>query len=145
MRGEEWVSRMAAETKRARLTWQQDLRFVGTAPGTPAVTIDGDNVLGPGPMLTLLLAAAACTGSDVVLILQKMREKLTELRIDVAGVRREQEPRRYVSIHLDYWVNGEGLDPAKVRRAIDLSLEKYCSVIHSLAPDIAITYALSLA
>jgi putative redox protein len=96
-------------------------------------------------MLALLMAAAACTGSDVVLVLQKMREKLKELRIDVAGVRREQEPRRYLSIHLDYWVSGEGLDPAKVRRAIDLSLEKYCSVIHSLAPDIAITYALSLA
>jgi putative redox protein len=135
---------MASDPKRASLTWQQDLRFVATAPGTPAITIDGDNVVGPGPMLTLLYAAAGCTGSDVVLVLQKMREKLNELRIDVTGVRREQEPRRYVSIHLDYWVKGEGLDPAKVRRAIDLSLEKYCSVIHSLAPDIAITYALSL-
>jgi putative redox protein len=145
MPDEGWVSSMAPETKRASLTWQQDVRFLGSAPGTPAVTIDGDNVVGPGPMLTLLLAAASCTGSDVVLILQKMREKLKELRIDVAGVRREQEPRRYVSIHLDYRVNGEGLDPAKVRRAIDLSLEKHCSVIHSLAPDIAITYALSLA
>ena len=145
MQGDGWVSSMAQETKRASLTWQQDLRFSGTAPGTPAVTIDGANVVGPGPMLSLLLAAAACTGSDVVLILQKMREKLKELRIDIAGVRREQEPRRYLSIHLDYWVNGEGLDPVKVRRAIDLSLEKYCSVIHSLAPDIAITYALSLA
>jgi putative redox protein len=74
-----------------------------------------------------------------------MREKLREFRIDVAGVRREEEPRRYVSIHLDYWVSGEGLDAAQVHRAIGLSLEKYCSVIHSLAPDIAITYALSLA
>ena len=136
---------MPLETKRASLTWQQDLRFLGSSPGIAPVTLDGDNVVGAGPMLTLLLAAASCTGSDVVLILQKMREKLGELRIDVAGVRREEEPRRYVSIHLDYWVRGEGLDPAKVRRAIDLSLEKYCSVIHSLAPDIAITYALSLA
>jgi putative redox protein len=136
---------MAPETKRASLTWRQDLRFLGTAPGTPAITIDGDNVVGPGPMLALLLAAAACSGSDVVLILQKMREKLRDLRIDVAGIRREEEPRRYVAIHLDYRVGGEGLDPSKVRRAIDLSLEKYCSVIHSLAPDIAITYALSLA
>jgi putative redox protein len=136
---------MAPETKRASLTWQQDLRFLGTAPGTPAITIDGDNVVGPGPMLALLLAAAACSGSDVVLILQKMREKLRDLRIDVAGIRREEEPRRYVAIHLDYRVGGEGLDPSKVCRAIDLSLEKYCSVIHSLAPDIAITYALSLA
>jgi putative redox protein len=136
---------MAQETKRATLTWQQDLRFLGSSPEVPPVTLDGDNVVGPGPMLALLLAAASCTGSDVVLMLQKMRERLGELRIDVAGVRREEEPRRYVSIHLDYWVKGDGLDPAKVRRAIDLSLEKYCSVIHSLAPEIAITYALSLA
>ena len=136
---------MAPETKRATLIWQQDLRFLGSSPGVPPLTIDGDNVVGPGPMLTLLLAAASCTGSDVVLILQKMREQVGELRIDVAGVRREEEPRRYVSMHLDYWVKGDGLDPAKIRRAIDLSLEKYCSVIHSLAPDIAITYALSLA
>jgi putative redox protein len=96
-------------------------------------------------MLTLLLAAAACSGSDVVVILEKMRVKLRELRIDVTGVRREQEPRRYVAMHLDYHLGGEGLDQVKARRAIDLSLEKYCSVVHSLAPDIAITYAVSLA
>jgi putative redox protein len=136
---------LAAETKQASLTWQQDLRFVGSAPEGPAATIDGNNAAGPGPMLTLLLATAACSGSDVVLILQKMRVRLHELRIDVAGVRREEEPRRYVAIHLDYRIGGEGLDEAKARRAIDLSLEKYCSVIHSLAPDIAVTYALSLA
>jgi putative redox protein len=133
------------ETKRATLTWQQDLRFVGTAPETPAIIIDGDNVAGPGPMLSLLLAAAACSGSDVVLILQKMRVQLRELRIEVSGVRREAEPRRYIALHLDFQLAGDGLDQIKARRAIDLSLEKYCSVVHSLAPDIAITYALSLA
>jgi putative redox protein len=136
---------VSREIKRANLTWEQDLRFVGAAPEAPAITIDGDNAVGPGPMLTLLLAAAACSGSDVVLILQKMRVRLGELRIDVTGVRREEEPRRYVALHLDYRIGGEGLDEGKARRAIDLSLEKYCSVIHSLAPDIAITYALSLA
>jgi putative redox protein len=96
-------------------------------------------------MLTLLLAAAACTGSDVVVVLKKMRVSFSALRIEVSAVRRETEPRRYVSLHLDYRLTGAGIDPAKVRRAIDLSLEKYCSVIHSLASDIAITYALSLA
>jgi putative redox protein len=136
---------MTAETKRATLTWQQDLRFVAAAPGTPSITLDGDNAAGPGPMLSLLMAAAACTGSDVALILRKMRVDLRELRIEVAGVRREQEPRRYLALHFDYHLGGEGLDQVKARRAIDLSLEKYCSVVHSLAPDIAITYALSLA
>jgi putative redox protein len=135
---------MPRETKRATLTWRQGLEFVGEAPDGPATTIDGDNKAGPGPMLTLLLAAAACSGSDVVVILGKMREQLKGLRIQVEGVRREEDPRRYIAIHLDYRLEGARLDPAKARRAIDLSLEKYCSVIHSLAPDIAITYALSL-
>jgi putative redox protein len=135
---------MARETKRATVTWQQGLRFSGGEPGGQAIIVDGDNAVGPGPMLTLLVAAAACSGSDVVLILKKMRIDLRELRIDVAGTRREEEPRRYVAIHLDYHLGGEGIDPLKARRAIDLSLEKYCSVIHSLAPDIAVTYALSL-
>jgi putative redox protein len=136
---------MALETKKATLTWQEGLRFSGESPDVPSVIIDGDNIAGPGPMLTLLLAAAACSGSDVVVILQKMRVQLRELRIEAAGTRREEEPRRYIALHLDYRVAGEGLDQAKARRAIDLSLEKYCSVVHSLAPDLAITYALSLA
>jgi putative redox protein len=132
------------ETKRISLAWQKDLRFVGGPPEGPMATIDGDNAVAPGPMLTLLLAAGSCSGSDVVTILQKMRVQLRELRIDVAGVRRDEAPRRYVAIHFDYRLSGEGLDQAKARRAIDLSLEKYCSVIHSLAPDIGITYALTL-
>ncbi len=136
---------MPEETKRITLDWQEDLRFRGGEPNGPSILIDGDNAEGPGPMLTLLLAAAACTGSDVVVVLKKMRVAFSALRIEVSGVRRETEPRRYVSLHLDYRITGSGMDPAKVRRAIDLSLEKYCSVIHSLAPDIAITYALSLA
>lgn len=133
------------ETKRVVLTWQEGLRFTGGAPEGPSTTIDGDNVAAPGPMLTLLLAAASCSGSDVVVILQKMRVQLGQLRIDVTGVRREQEPRRYIAIHFDYYLGGAGLDRAKATRAIDLSLKKHCSVIHSLAPDIAITYALTLA
>jgi putative redox protein len=133
------------ETKRISLAWQKDLRFVGGPPEGPMATIDGDNAVAPGPMLTLLLAAGSCSGSDVVTILQKMRVQLRELRIDVAGVRRDEAPRRYVAIHFDYRLSGEGLDQAQARRAIDLSLEKYCSVVASLAPDIKITYGLALA
>lgn len=132
------------ETKKVVLTWQEGLRFSGGAPDIPSTIIDGDNVAGPGPMMTLLLAAGSCSGSDVVVILEKMRVDLRQLRIAVTGVRREQEPRRYVAIHFDYHVAGVRLDQDKVTRAIDLSLEKYCSVVHSLAPDIAITYALTL-
>lgn len=132
------------ETKRISLAWKEELRFVGGEPEGPTTSIDGDNVTAPGPMLTLLLAAASCSGSDVVVILEKMRVRLRELRIDVEGVRRDEEPRRYVAIHFAYHLAGEGLDESKARRAIDLSLQKYCSVIHSLAPDIRITHALTL-
>ncbi len=136
---------MTAETKRIALTWESGLVFRGGAPGGPEVVIDGDNAAGPGPMLSLLLAAAACTGSDVVVILEKMRVLLRQVRIEVSGVRREQEPRRYTSIHFDFHLAGDGLDEPRARRAIDLSLDKYCSVVASLAPDISITYGLALA
>ena len=135
---------MTIETKRVSLTWQERLVFRGGEPGRPETTIDGDNAAGPGPMLTLLLAAASCTGADVVAILQKMRVTLQELRIEASGDRREQDPRRYTSIHLEYHLRGDGLDEGKARRAIDLSITKYCSVVHSLAPDIRITHGLSL-
>lgn len=135
---------MTAETKRVTLAWQERLVFQGGEPGGPATMIDGDNARAPGPMLTLLLAAASCTGSDVVVILEKMRVTLRELRIEASGVRREEEPRRYTAIHLQYHIRGEGLDEAKARRAIDLSITKYCSVVHSLAPDIRVTHGLTL-
>lgn len=133
------------ETKRISLRWETGLRFVGGAPDGPITSIDGDNATAPGPMLTLLLAAASCSGSDVVIILRKMRIDLEDLQIDVTGRRREQEPRRYTAIHLSYRISGKGLDKDKADRAVDLSVKKYCSVIHSLAPDIAITYTVSVA
>jgi len=135
---------MAQEIKRITLSWRDNLVFHGGEPGKPEILIDGDNALGPGPMLTLILAAASCTGSDVVLVLKKKRVELKEFRIDVAGTRREEEPRRYVAIQFTYRLRGDGLDEAKARHAIDLSLEKYCSVIHSLAPDIRVGYDLVL-
>jgi putative redox protein len=135
---------VTVETKRVSVRWQEGLVFRGGEPGGPETAIDGDNALAPGPMLTLLLAAAACTGADVVLVLKKMRVSLREFRLEASGERREEEPRRYTAIHLQYHLAGEGLDEPKARRAIDLSIEKYCSVLHSLAPDIRITSGLTL-
>jgi putative redox protein len=135
---------VTVETKRVSLHWREGLVFRGGEPGGPETTIDGDNAIAPGPMLTLLLAAAACTGADVVLVLKKMRVSLREFRLEASGERREEEPRRYTAIHLQYHLAGAGLDEPKARRAIDLSIEKYCSVLHSLAPDIRITSGLSL-
>jgi putative redox protein len=135
---------MTAETKRVVLAWRQGMIFSGGEPGGPEAVIDADNTIAPGPMLQLLLAAASCTAADVLLILQKMRVPPSELRVEAAGTRREEVPRRYTAIHLTYRVAGEDIDEERARRAIALSLEKYCSVINSLAPDIRVTYALAL-
>lgn len=95
-------------------------------------------------MLHLLLAAASCSAADVVDILGKMREPLDGLSVEAWGDRRDEPPRRYTALRFLFKVRGSGLTEAKVRRAIDLSLEKYCSVMHSLAPDIVVSYELEL-
>jgi putative redox protein len=132
------------ETKHATLRWLDAMRFEGGEPGKPQVVVDADNATAPGPMVQLLLAAASCAGADVVSILQKMQVGLESLEVDMKGRRRAEHPKRYTAIHYTWTIKGTGLDEAKARRAIDLSMEKYCSVLHSLAPDIATSYDLRL-
>jgi putative redox protein len=131
--------------RQATMTWVRDLVFEGGAPDGPKQIMDGDAVAGPSPVISLLMAVASCTGADVVSILDKMRAGLTSCRIQISGTRREDHPRRFVDMHLVFHLAGAGLDEAKARRAVELSMDKYCSVIHSLAPDIAITHELRLA
>ena len=131
-----------------RLEWLgRGMRFraVGVEPATPAVELDGDGTSGPSPMITLLMAAAGCTGADVVSILGKMHVNLAQLTVEVEGERREEQPRRYVRLHCRYRLFGQDLDQAKAERAVALSLEKYCSVVASLAPDIKVTHDVVLA
>jgi putative redox protein len=128
--------------RHATVTWTHDLVFEGGPPGGPSITVDGDAVEAISPVVLLLVAMATCTGSDIVAILGKMRVGLQRLDMTATGTRREEYPRRYVALHLVVRAAGTELDEAKARRAIDLSLEKYCSVVHSLAPDIPITYEL---
>ncbi|HEX7025265.1 MAG TPA: OsmC family protein [Gemmatimonadales bacterium] len=128
----------------ASVTWEGGLRFRGGTPGRPTTLIDADGEQAPGPMVTLLLAAAACGGADVVSILQKMQVVLREFGMEVSGHRAPDHPKRFLTIHFAYRLRGDGLDEAKARRAIDLSHQKYCSVMHSLNRDIAITYDLDL-
>ena len=131
---------MTQETKRVTLTWTGDLRFEGVSAGSNPSIIDGSDSAGPGPLPTVLLAAAACSSSDVVEMMKKMRVDLAALSVEVSGTRREQEPRRLVAIQLTYRLRGDGLDDAKARRAVGLAVEKHCSVIASLAPDIRVGY-----
>jgi putative redox protein len=128
----------------ATIKWEGGLRFRGGAAGLPATLIDANGVEASGPMVTLLLAAAACSGADIVGILQKMQVTLEELSTEVSGRRAPEHPKRYLTLHFSYRIRGEGLDEAKARRAVELSHQKYCSVLHSLNSDIAITYDLDL-
>src|ERR1700704_6428497 len=125
--------------------WLPQLQFEGNGNGRLPILVDGDSTAATSPVELLLLAAATCTASAVVIILQKQRVKLESLQITVRGTRRETEPPRYTAIAFHFAVRGEGADDVKVRRAIDLSLEKYCSVVASLAPDIAISYDVAIA
>src|SRR5262245_8078042 len=132
-------------TAEVSMLWLRDLQFEGSGTGRPLVLVDGDGNVATSPVELLLLAAATCTASDIVIILQKQRVELESLEISVRGTRRETEPRRFTAIAFHVGVRGAGADDVKVRRAVDLSLEKYCSVVASLAPDIAISYDVTIA
>ena len=136
---------MDPNLRHAVVGWEGGLRFRGGSPGGPSILLDADQGQGgPGPMVTLLIAAAACSGADMVGILQKMQVQLREFTTEVTGRRAPDHPRRFLTIHFTYRIRGEGLDEAKARRAADLSHQKYCSVLQSLNGDIAITYELDL-
>jgi len=79
-----------------------------------------------------------------VLILEKQRVALGALEVALRGTRREEQPRRYTALHFVFTISGVGVDETKARRAIDLSIEKYCSVVASLAPDIHVSYDVAL-
>ena len=134
-----------ARSAAVSVRWRNKLVFEGQADGRPAVTVDGDSQEAISPVELLLVSAASCTAADVVLILKKMRVDLGRVDVTVQGTRRDEEPRRYTAIHYRWTIAGAGVDEAKVRRAIDLSLEKYCSVHASLAPDIPVSYDVTLA
>jgi putative redox protein len=131
-------------SRHVALRWTEGLAFEGTADGKPPIVIDSHGTAGPGPMETLLLALGACTGSDVVSILEKMRFPVRAMTVTVDGERRPAHPKRYTTIVLRYSVNAPGVPEDRVRQAIDMSLARYCSVTHSLAPDIARRYELVL-
>jgi putative redox protein len=116
------------------LTWQGDLRFLGRA-GDHEVVLDGDGKAGTSPVQALALSLAGCMGTDVALILTKGRLPLEGLTARLQAERAPTDPRRLVRVRLRFVVKG-AVPPEKVERAIALSRETYCSVWHSLRPDI---------
>jgi putative redox protein len=116
------------------LQWKGGLRFAGPTPGGELV-LDGDSAAGPSPVQALAFGLAGCMAADVVHVLTRGRVRPRGLRVTFTGERAEQDPRRFVRIGLRFDVAGD-VPAEKVERAIALSREKYCSVWHSLRPDI---------
>jgi len=134
-----------AKTAEITVRWKEQLQFEGASAGKPPILVDGDTRVATSPVELLLVAAATCAAADIVIILEKQRVKLATLEIAVRGTRRDTDPKRYTAIAFHFTIRGEGADESKARRAIDLSLEKYCSVVASLAPDISISYDVTVA
>ncbi|MDH3297859.1 MAG: OsmC family protein [Gemmatimonadota bacterium] len=118
------------------LEWVDDLRFEGRA-GSSIVAIDGNGDLGTSPVDLLLQSIGSCAGADVADILKKGRQDLQGMTIEVSADRRVDHPRSVKRLVMKFKIRGP-VDEAKARRAVDLSLEKYCSVFHSLRMDVAL-------
>jgi len=94
---------------------------------------------GPRPMELMAASIVGCTAMDVVSILRKMREKVTDMKVHVDAERAEEHPKKLTSIHITYTVMGFNLDEKKVQQAVNLSETKYCSAMASLRPGAPIT------
>lgn len=111
--------------------------FHGRGAADLEVPLDGDSERGPSPTELLLMSLAGCMGVDVRMILEKSRVPLETLEVEVEGERAPEPPRRFTRIRLVYRLRGPGdEDEPKLQRAIDLSRDKYCSVLHTLREDL---------
>src|SRR6185436_7394762 len=123
---------------KATVRWVDNVMFVGESGSGHAVVMDGapeagGRNLGVRPMEMLLLGLGGCTAFDVVMILEKGREPVTDCIVDMDADRAETEPKVFTRIQMRYRISGRGLDPKKVERAVNLSAEKYCSATAMLA------------
>jgi putative redox protein len=114
--------------------------FVAIPPSGHAVTIDvnGERSEAPGPLELLLIALGGCTGADVISVLHKKREQVTDYRIEVHGERREEYPKSFRRMEVRHILRGRGISEAAVQHAIELSTNKYCSVAATLRPTVEI-------
>jgi len=130
------------ETKTGRVQWIGKQQFVAVGPSGHAVPFDSDRAsnTAPGPMEFLLLALGACTATDVVIILEKKRQKLESLEVICSGERAQDPPQVWTKLNLLYRLRGR-LEEAGVRQAIQLSEEKYCSVSATLKKTAQLTWS----
>jgi putative redox protein len=132
---------------KAVVNWNGKMSFTATGASGHAVAIDaspevgGENT-GSRPMELILHGLGGCTGIDILMILQKMRLEVQSFELEINGDRAEDHPKRYTDIHIHYCLEGE-LPVGKVRRAIELSQEKYCSVTKSLNANVTASFSIN--
>jgi putative redox protein len=130
---------------KARVKWIENRRFLGESGSGHAVVMEGapgegEIASGIRPMEMLLLGMGGCTTYDVVDILEKARERVTDVVVEIEAERAGEIPKVYKQIHAHYIVTGRGLKPSAVERAINLSAEKYCSATIMLAATATVTH-----
>lgn len=130
---------------KAQVRWVDGKMFVGESGSGHAVVMDGapeagGRNLGIRPMEMLLIGLGGCSSFDVIMILEKGRQTVTDCVAAVEAERAETDPKVFTKIHVHFTVTGRNLDPAKVERAIALSAEKYCSASIMLGQMATITH-----
>ena len=117
---------------KARVKWVEDVCFMGETESGHAVVMDaspevGGRNLGMRPMEMLLVGMGGCSSIDVVTILKKSRQPITDCVAEITAERADEIPKVFTKIHVHFVVTGKGLNPVQVERAVNLSAEKYCS------------------
>lgn len=132
---------MSTSIYKAAVQYAGDEFFIGTPPSGHAQVIDtnGDRKSAPTPMEMLLVSVAACTAADVISILIKKRQDVTDYRVEIEGDRKEEHPRAYTKFRIHHIVYGRNVSAQAVERSIELSETKYCSVAATVRPTAEIT------
>lgn len=130
---------------KARIKWVEGVSFLGETESGHAVLIDGapeagGRNLGPRPMETVLIGLGSCTSFDVLLILRKARQHITDCVAEISAERAATDPKVFTKIHVHFIITGSNLKPEQVERAIKLSAEKYCSASIMIGKTAEITH-----
>jgi putative redox protein len=130
---------------KATIKWTGDVGFSGTTESGHTILMDGapeagGRNKGSRPMEVVLIGTGGCTAFDVVHILRKSRQEITDCAAEVEAQRAETDPKVFTHIHIHFIVSGKDLDPKKIQHAIELSATKYCSASIMLAKTAKITH-----
>ncbi len=133
----------------ARIKWVDGMCYVAESGSGHGLVIDGPpdlggRNLGPRPMELLLMGLGSCSAVDVVHILKRARQAVTDCVVEIEAERAETVPKVFTTIRLHYIVSGAGLKPGQVERAVRLSAEKYCSASIMLGKSVTLTHSIEI-